>query len=457
MKSRILVIDDDAVACEFLQEALAREGYEVTAFTSALEALKQDLSRYDLLMSDIRMPGMDGLQFLAEVQKKWPDLPVILMTAYGSLETTMEAISMGAWDYISKPFSPDECRAIVKKVLEVRELRERRLKLDSPEVSEEPKLIGSSAAMVEFYKQIARVADSPASVLIEGESGTGKELTARSLHRMSLRRDKQFVVVHCGAIPDNLLESELFGYEKGSFTGADHQHIGLLESAQGGTIFLDEITEMSTNLQGKFLRFMQDGEVRRIGGHEVRHVAVRVVAAANKNIDEEVNAGRFRLDLMYRFIVRLRIPPLRERRADIPLLIESMLKKFGYPGVRISVETMELLMAYSWPGNVRELQNVLQQTLLLSPFVVILPENLPPRFQLKKESKENKNLPNMTPLEEAERDKILQTLKEVSWNQSKAALLLGIDRKTLRLKIRRYELSDENPLAGTKSYSSENH
>ncbi len=255
MKARILVIDDDAVACEFLQEALSLDGYEVKAYTSAQEALKQDLSRYDLLMSDIRMPEMDGLQFLSQVHKKWPNLPVILMTAYGSLETTMEAISLGAWDYISKPFSPDDCRAIVKKVLEVRELRERRLKLDLPEASEEPKLIGSSAAMVEFYKQIARVADAPASVLIEGESGTGKELTARSLHNMSSRRDKQFVVVHCGAIPDNLLESELFGYEKGSFTGADHQHVGLLESAQGGTIFLDEITEMSTALQGKFLRF----------------------------------------------------------------------------------------------------------------------------------------------------------------------------------------------------------
>jgi DNA-binding NtrC family response regulator len=434
MQPRILVIDDDAVACEFLQEALSRDGYEVIASTSALEALRQDLSRYDLLMSDIRMPDMDGLQFLSAVQKKWPDLPVILMTAYGSLETTMEAISLGAWDYISKPFSPDACRAIVKKVLEVRELRERRLNLDLKDASEGPKLIGSSAAMVEFYKQIARVADVPASVLIEGESGTGKELTARSLHKMSARRDKQFVVVHCGAIPDNLLESELFGYEKGSFTGADHQHKGLLESAEGGTIFLDEITEMSTNLQGKFLRFMQDGEVRRIGGHEVRHAAVRVVAAANKNIDEEVSAGRFRLDLLYRFIVRLRIPPLREHKEDIPLLIESMLKKFGYSDVRISVEAMELLMAYDWPGNVREVQNVLQQTLLLSPFVVVLPENLPQRFQQQTD---------MTPLEKAERDKILQTLKTSSWNQSKSAQLLGIDRKTLRMKIRRYGLLDE--------------
>jgi DNA-binding NtrC family response regulator len=450
MKARILVIDDDAVACEFLQEALLRDGYEVIAYTSALEALQQDLSQYDLLMSDIRMPGMDGLQFLSEVQKKWPNLPVILMTAYGSLETTMEAISLGAWDYISKPFSPEDCRSLVKKVLEVRELRQRRLNLQ-PEATEEAKLIGSSATMVEFYKQIARVADSPASVLIEGESGTGKELTARSLHHMSSRRQKPFVVVHCGAIPDNLLESELFGYEKGSFTGADHQHVGLIESAQGGTIFLDEITEMSTALQSKLLRFMQDGEVRRIGGHEVRHVAVRVVAAANKNIDEEVAAGRFRLDLLYRFIVRLRIPPLRERREDIPLLIEAMLKKLGYPSVRISPEAMELLMSFSWPGNVRELENVLQQTLLLSPFVVVLPENLPDRFWRQKESKENMTPADMSPLEEAERDQIRQTLKAASWNQSKTAQMLGIDRKTLRLKIRRYGLLDEKLSAGGMS------
>ncbi len=442
MKARIIVIDDDAVACEFLQEVLQRDGYDVSSFTSASAALKQNLADYDLLMSDIRMPGMDGLQLLDEIQKQWPNLPVILMTAYGSLETTMEAIRLGAWDYISKPFSPEDCRALVKKVLEVRELRKHRSS-EPLEAAEEAKLIGSSPVMVEFYKQIARVADSPASVLIEGESGTGKELTARSLHSMSSRRQKPFVVVHCGAIPDNLLESELFGYEKGSFTGADHQHVGLIESAGGGTIFLDEITEMSTALQSKLLRFMQDGEVRRIGGHDVRHVAVRVVAAANKNIDEEVAAGRFRLDLLYRFIVRLLIPPLRERRSDIPLLIETMLKKLGYPDVRVSPEAMETLMGYDWPGNVRELENVLRQTLLLSPFVVILPENLPDRFRTRAVVSAQAGPPEWTPLEEAEREQIVQTLKKTEWNQSRAAEILGIDRKTLRTKIRRYNLQEE--------------
>jgi len=442
MKKSILVIDDDAVAGEFLQEALSLDGYVVKTMVSAKEALKLELSQFDLLMSDIRMPEMDGLEFLEQVHQKWPDLPVILMTAYGSLETTMEAIRLGAWDYISKPFSPEDCRALVKKVLEVRELRKHRSS-EPLEAAEEAKLIGSSPVMVEFYKQIARVADSPASVLIEGESGTGKELTARSLHSMSSRRQKPFVVVHCGAIPDNLLESELFGYEKGSFTGADHQHVGLIESAGGGTIFLDEITEMSTALQSKLLRFMQDGEVRRIGGHDVRHVAVRVVAAANKNIDEEVAAGRFRLDLLYRFIVRLLIPPLRERRSDIPLLIETMLKKLGYPDVRVSPEAMETLMGYDWPGNVRELENVLRQTLLLSPFVVILPENLPDRFRTRAVVSAQAGPPEWTPLEEAEREQIVQTLKKTEWNQSRAAEILGIDRKTLRTKIRRYSLQEE--------------
>ena len=431
----ILVIDDDAVACEFLQEALSREGYKVDMYTSGKEALKKELSQYDLLMSDIRMPEIDGLQFLRHVREKWPELPVILMTAYGSLETTMEALRLGAWDYISKPFSPEAIRAMVKKVLEVRELRQRRMH-GQPKISGEPQFIGSSATMVEFYKQIVRIADADASVLIEGESGTGKELATRALHQLSSRRDKPFIVVHCGAIPDTLLDSELFGYEKGAYTGADHKHEGLLASAQNGTIFLDEITEMSPSLQGKLLRFMQSGEVRKLGSHETRYFDVRVVAATNRHVDEEVKKGDFRSDLLYRFVVRLHMPSLRDHKEDLPQLVESLLKKLGYPSVRISDDAMELLLAYDWPGNVRELQNVLEQTLLLSPFLVILPEHLPERFHLKRDEA----LPLLPPLEEAERKQIIQALQTTSWNQSQAAQFLGIDRKTLRTKIQRYGL-----------------
>ena len=439
MTARILVLDDDAVACEFLQETLLRAGYEVDTHTSAEEVLKLDLSGYDLMISDIKMPVIDGLYFLRHVQDKWPDIPVILVTAYGSLETTMDALRLGAWDYISKPFPPDAIREMVKKILEMREIRQQRMG-GQPNQKEVPQFIGSSALMVEFYKQIARVADAWASILIEGESGTGKELTARSLHHLSSRRQKTFVVVHCGAIPDNLLESELFGYEKGAFTGADHYHEGLIASAEEGTLFLDEITEMSPALQGKLLRFMQNGEVRQLGGHATRQVQVRVVAAANREIDEEVRKGLFRSDLLYRFVVRLHIPSLREHKEDLLQLIESILKKTGYPNVRISDEAMERLIAYDWPGNVRELENVLQQTLLMSPFMVILPEHLPERFRPRQELK----VPFLTPLESAERIQIIQTLESTAWNQSKTAQLLGIDRKTLRNKILRYGLLKEN-------------
>ncbi len=446
MIARILVIDDDPVACEFLQETLTTKDYWVDAYTSARVALTNDLSSFDLLISDIRMPEMDGLQMLRQVRERWPELPVILVTAYGSLETTLEALRLGAWDYISKPFSPDAIRAMVQKVLDVRNLRQ--LHMDGhPKAFGEPKFIGSSATMVEFYKQLVRVAEADASVLIEGESGTGKELTARALHQMSSRREKPFVVVHCGAIPDTLLESELFGYEKGAFTGADRTHEGLLASAQGGAVLLDEITEMSTALQGKLLRFMQSGEVRKIGSHEVRHVAVRVVALTNSTIDEEVEAGRFRSDLMYRFVIRLHMPPLREHKEDLPQLSESLLKKMNYPLVRIIDKAMELLMAYDWPGNVRELENVLQQAILLSPIPIILPENLPERFRPRRRSQ----LPALSPLERAEREQIIQALKATAWNQSRTAQLLNIDRKTLRAKIQRYGLSRDVPSAETMS------
>ena len=433
---RILVVDDDAVACEFLQEVLHISGYEVDYFTSAKETLRNGIIGYDLLLSDIRMPEMDGLEFLRQVHKTRPELPVILMTAFGSLETTMDALREGAWDYISKPFSPEQIGEMVRKVLDVRKLRQLRRQGEG-EMRQEPQFIGSSAVMVDFYKQIARVADSSASVLITGESGTGKELTASSLHQLSARREKPFLTVNCGAIPETLLESELFGFERGAFTGADHAHPGLIESAQGGTVFLDEITEMSPALQGKLLRFMQSGEIRRLGGHDTKLAAIRVVAAANRDIEKEADAGRFRSDLLFRFVVHLHTPPLRGHREDIPQLIESFLLKWGYANVRISDEALELLMGYKWPGNVRELENVLRQTLLLSPFALILPENLPEKLRPVSTAEQ----PLLSPLEKAERQQILEIMESAAWNQSRASQLLGIDRKTLHSRIIRYNLT----------------
>lgn len=444
------MIDDDAVACEFLQEALSRAGYEVDSFTSAREALKEDLSRYDLLLSDIRMPEIDGLEFLRKVHERRPELPVILMTAFGSLETTMEALRFGASDYISKPFSPDAIRSLVRKVLEVRELQQHWIQ-GQPEDQQEPQFIGSSAVMVDFYKQIARVADASASVLISGESGTGKELTARSLHQLSNRHGKPFVAVNCGAIPETLLESELFGFEKGAFTGADHMHVGLLDAAQHGTIFLDEITEMSPALQGKLLRFMQSGEVRRLGGHEARHVGVRVVAAANRDIDAEAGAGRFRSDLLYRFVVRLQVPPLRAHKEDIPQLIESFLQKWGYPTVRISDEAMELFMGYDWPGNVRELENLLVSAAVAAKGQILVKED----FQeflggvQKQYIEEKKSAPVSEPgtwlsLDEVEEKYIRKVIKERG-HRTKGEIceILGISRPTFERKLEKYKISFE--------------
>jgi DNA-binding NtrC family response regulator len=439
MPSRILVIDDDAVAAEVLQETLSVVGYAVDLYTSAQEALRLDLSQFDLLLSDIRMPEMDGLEFLRRVHGRWPHLPVILMTAYGDLETTMEALRVGAWDYISKPFSPDAIRSLVRRVLEVRDLKKNQNDGKS-DLLQKSQFIGSSPTMVHFYKQLARVADASASVLIEGESGTGKELAARSLHQLSVRRDQPFLSVHCGALSEAQLERELFGCQGGAAAGGeqDQNQEGMLEAARGGTLFFDEITEMSPSMQVKLLRFMQNGEVRRLGGQTVRQVTVRVVAAAHQKVDEEVDRGRFRTDLLYRFVVRLQMPPLRSHREDIPQLVDFLLVKMGYPRVRLSAEARQCFLSYDWPGNVRELENVLQQTLLLSPYEQILPENLPEHFHPPPPADLSR-----TPLEEAERTQILQVLRAENWNQSRAAQRLGIDRKTLRTKILRYGLNRE--------------
>jgi DNA-binding NtrC family response regulator len=435
MIARILVIGDDDPVCQFLQETLREPEIIVDACAGPVTALQRNLSPYDLLIAEIRMTR---LALFRQIREALPQVPLILLTSAGDLEAAMEAVRWGAWDHISWPFPPELIRAVVGNVLRIQKAYRGKTEPQTP-LNNLPRFIGSSYAMNAFYKQVARVADAAASVLIEGESGTGKELTAQSLHHLSSRRNNPFLVVHCGAIPDTLLESELFGYEKGAFTGADRPHPGLIESAQDGTLFLDEITEMAPPLQGKLLRFMQNGEVRRLGGHQVRHAAVRVVASTNRNLDEEVCANRFRADLMYRFVVRLKVPALRTHKEDLPQLVDAILWKIDLPGIRISPEAMEILYAYDWPGNVRELENVLHQTHLLFPYPIIRPEHLPDRFRVPPTYK----LPSFTPLEKAERTQILQTMNNQGWNRSRAARILGIDRKTLRGKLLRYQLEPE--------------
>jgi len=432
--AHILVIDDDQF-CQFLQSSLRGPETAVDTFTDPTAAPMESLHQYDLLIADIRITRLASFRKLRE---SLPQIPLVLLSTAGDLETTMEAVKWGAWDCIKKPFPSGTIRALVTTILNVRDFC--RENAEAMPCADNPaQFVGSSDTMMAFYKQIARVADADASVLIEGESGTGKDLTARALHHLSSRRGKSFLVVHCGAIPETLLESELFGYEKGAFTGADRSHPGLLETAEDGTLFLDEITEMTPSLQGKLLRFMQNGEVRRLGGYQVRQVTVRVIASTNRNLDEEIKAQRFRADLMYRFVVRMVTPPLRAHKADLPQLIHAILQRNNLNGTRISPEAMKMLYVYDWPGNVRELENVLRQTQLLCPYPVIMPEHLPERFHRRSGTEPS----SFTLLEEAERTQILKTMKIHGWNQSRAAQILGIDRKTLRAKMLRYRLEKE--------------
>ncbi len=436
MATRILVIAHDHTTC-FIREALQASGTIINPCAGPPGFKPPGLSHYDLIIAEIQSVRQGGFEPLRTAAQ---EIPLILILPAGELESARDTIKWGAWDYIHQPFSTDAIRAAVRHVRQVQEVYRKRIDPSPHADDTPPRFTGTSPTMMTFYRQLARVADSSASVLIEGESGTGKELTARALHDLSVRRENPFRIIHCGAIPEALLESELFGYEKGAFTGADRSHPGLIETAQGGTLFLDEITEMAPALQGKLLRFLQNGEVRRLGGHIIRHPAVRVIASTNRDMDQEVVKQRFRADLMFRFVVRLKTPPLREHREDLPQLVETFFQRFKMPGICVSSQAMALLHAYEWPGNVRELENVLHQTHLLSPYPVIRPEHLPERFRHPLITQPSL----LTPLQTAERNQIMQAIQNQGWNRSRTARILGIDRKTLRLKMHFYGLKDED-------------
>jgi len=448
---QILTVDDDAVTCELLCEVFAREGFGA-AFANSGEAALAEVARQppDLLLSDIRMKTpLDGLSLLEMVRREYPSIPVVLMTAFGSIETAIRAVKQGAFDYISKPFNIDELVAIVRRALA--NGTGKQIKSDLEDDERSSGLIGRTPAMLEIYKMIARVSDSPAAVLITGESGTGKELVARAIHNHGTRSKERFVAVNCGALTETLLESELFGHVKGSFTGAIANKRGIFEQAGEGTVFLDEISETSPALQVKLLRVLQEREVVPVGGTDPIKVGARVIAACNSDLEKLAASGAFRGDLLYRLnVIQLHLPPLRQRRDDIHMLVGHFLRKHAGPDASIALDdkAMHSLTAYSWPGNVRELENVIERAVTLNQGGVVTMADLPARIRLQPShdtpplsaddlAELFSGLPN---LDEIERRYILYVLEATGNNRKRTAEILGINRKTLYRMAARFEI-----------------
>ncbi len=459
-KSRIniLVVDDERGLCAGVQEALKREGYVVDAANDARTALQLIGERlYNLVLTDMKMPALSGLQLLKEARQKSRDTLFILMTAFGTVESAVEAMKEGAYDYLSKPLDMQRLRALVLKALEfqavVAENNELRLRLRKR--SEPSLLVGDSEVLRKVTQLADEVARSDVTVLIEGESGTGKEIVARSIHLKSARADKPFISVNCAALPEQLLEAELFGHVKGAFTGAVADKPGRFQLADSGTLFLDEIGDLSAKGQGDLLRVLEDGTFRMLGGTKLIRVNVRVVAATNKKLQEVATAGKFREDLLYRLqIVPVSIPPLRERSEDIPLLTESFLEHFAAKHKRrrkkLSGEAMQLCQRFPWPGNVRQLRNVIERLMLTCHNSTIEVADLPDFLRAHDQSSTTFAIrPGMT-LAEVEKLLIRQTLTHVTANREEAAKLLGISRRSLQYKLKQYGLLDEPESADTK-------
>jgi len=448
---RILVIDDDLETCNFLTEIFAEEAWQVASSQSA-EAAREAVEKthFDLIVSDINLGGRtSGVALLKEFKTASPDSEVILISGFGTLETAVEAVREGAFDYVSKPFNVNEVIATARRALKGRDAGAPAAVL-LKEYSEASGLVGHSHKMIELYKQIALVAAARSTVLITGESGTGKELVARALHRNSPRSQGPFVAVNCGAITETLLESELFGHVKGSFTGATGDKRGLFEEANAGTVFLDEIGETSLAVQVKLLRVLQEGEMRRVGSARPLRVDVRVLAATNRELEREVKEGRFREDLFYRLsVVTLRVPPLRERTEDLPLLAANALRQAREAGARattMSEEALAVLNQYQWPGNVRELENTIAHAALYARGNVITPEDLPAKVRnearpVEPENKIQTLFKDLPSLDELERRYVVHVLQTVGGSRTRAAEVLGIDRRTLYRMAERFGIN----------------
>ena len=446
----ILVVDDDPVTQDLLREVLGEQGYRVVTSGSGEEALEiGKRESFDVIISDIKLgPNLSGMDVLRAYKAIQPESEIILITAFGSMETAIEAVKAGAFDYLSKPFKIDEVLLQVERALAsrdlVRENRSLRRRLDTEE--QLSSLVGRSPAMLEVYKKIAMVSDSRSNVLIYGESGTGKELVARAIHQNGPRAARRFLAVNCGAFTESLLESELIGHARGSFTGAVADRRGLFEEADGGTVFLDEVSEMSPALQVKLLRTIEEQEVRRVGSNENIKIDVRIVAAGNRNLGELVGKGAFREDLYYRLrVIEIVLPPLRERTEDIPLLVEHALRKFGKErggSYSLKPRALSALIGYPWPGNVRELENMLEAAVALNRTGVITLEDLPDIIRAQACAGERfENLyADLPSLDELEKRYLAHVLKMTGDNKARSAEILGINRKTLYRMAARFKL-----------------
>lgn len=450
-QKKVLVVDDEESVRQFLYDILTDANYQVETAVDGEECQEKLLtSKPDVLVTDIRMPQRDGFALLEQIKEMGLHTPVILMTAFGTTEVAIRAMKLGAFDYIVKPFDLDEFLVLVQRAAAQTETEAAFRPIDQQDLGGEVNIIGNSPAMQIVYKDIGRVADSSATVLIQGESGTGKELVARAIHYNSSRRNRPFIKINCANLPDSLLESELFGYEKGAFTGASSTKVGKFELAHQGTIFFDEIGEISLATQAKLLRAIQEKEFDRVGGTTTIKVDARIIAATNRKLKESVKEGDFREDLFFRLnVVNIVIPPLRERREDIPPLVAFFLAKYNREFNRqvkgFSEDATKELLDYDWPGNVRELENVVERAIVMSRGAIIVPEDLQLGSREQKlpnlsQETEEQNLPLKQIVADVERRVILRALQENNWCRTTAAKILGINRRSLYAKMKELDI-----------------
>jgi len=444
--ARILIADDEPDSRKALTELLGRWGHAVQEAADGAEALRRALERQpDLVITDLVMPGMDGLWLLRAIREELGDVPVILLTGRGTIDTAVEAIREGAYDFLEKPVDPSRLRVLVNRVVEkmvtLQEVAALRHSLRQKDA--DGAVIGVSPAMRRIYSLVEKVAPSKTSVVITGPSGTGKEVIARTIHNLSPRRDKPFVAINCSAIPASLMESEIFGHEKGAFTGADQRRLGCFELANGGTLFLDEVGELPVELQAKFLRVLEEEKLRRLGGKTEISVDVRVICATNRDLKKQIEAGLFREDLYFRLnVFSIELPPLCERREDIPLLAQHFVERFAAEAGKrirgITPKAMDILQSYSWPGNIRELRNTIERGVILCDGDMIDESHLPPEMEPDDSAGAVIKLSLGMPLREVEKEYILGSLRRNKGNKSRTAEILGISEKTLYNKLNRY-------------------